>query len=152
MDNMKRLIESQITLISQTDIILSPIRISYNDDEVEITLIYNGSEYRVTGNDHLWMDAFADLQRMLPSNTQIACCMTCQHGNMCPYGNEENRLYCTKDAIINSKDDVIALIDKDTAFFERKVSAINFCDNFVYQSKDCYTYNDYLYHLQKTNW
>lgn len=144
---MKRLIESQITLISQTDIILSPIRISYNDDEVEITLIYNGSEYRVTGDDHLWMDAFADLQRKLPSNTQIACCMTCQHGNMCPYGNEENRLYCTKDAIINSKDDVIALIDKDPAFFERKVSAINFCDDFVYQSKDCYTYSDYLYHL-----
>ena len=146
---MKEIIESQITLLSQTNKISLPVKISYTDNEVEIILKYNNIEYCGIGRDYLWVDAFADLQAKLPSNTQLACCMTCRHGNMCPYGNKENELYCTKDVIITSKDDLIELIDKDASFFERAVSSINCCDDFVFQCDDYYTYNDYLYHLRK---
>ena len=146
---MKKIIESQISLFSSTSKVSVPIQICYADDEVEITINYNGAEYCATGKDYLWVDAFADLQRKLPSDIQLACCMTCRHGTMCPYGNKENELYCTKDVIITSKDDVIELIDKDASFFERSVSSTNYCDDFVYQCDDYYTYNDYLYHLQK---
>lgn len=146
---MREIIESQITLLSQTNKISLPVKISYTDNEVEITIKYNGIEYCGTGKDYLWVDAFADLQRKLPSGTLITCCMTCRHGNMCPYGNKENQLFCTKSVLLTSKDDVIELIDKDTSFFERAVSSIDHCDDFSYQSDDYYTYNDYLYHLQK---
>ena len=146
---MKKIIESQITLLSQTNKISLPVKISYTDNEVEIILKYNNIEYCGTGRDYLWVDAFANLQRKLPHGIFLACCMTCRHGTMCPYGNKENQLYCTKDVIITSKDDVIELIDKDASFFERAVSSINCCDDFVYQCDDYYTYNDYLYHLQK---
>ena len=44
---------------------------------------------------------------------------------------------------------LLELIDKDASFVERAVSSINCCDDFVYQCDDYYTYNDYLYHLQK---
>ena len=149
---MKRMIESQITLLSQTNEISLPVKISYTDNEVEITLKYNNIEYCGTGSDHLWVDAFADLQRKLPHGIFLACCMTCRHGNMCPYGNKENQLYCTKDVLITSKDSVIELMhDKGyDSFFKREVSSIHCCDDFIYQSNDCYTYNDYLYQLQKT--
>ena len=145
------IIESQISLFSSTSKVSVPIQIRYTDDSVEITVSYNDIEYCAKGKDHLWVDAFADLQAKLPSNTQLACCMTCRHGNMCPYGNKENQLYCTKDVLLNSKDDVIELMDYKghDSFFERAVSSIYCCDDFIYQSNDCFTYNDYLYHLQK---
>ena len=76
---MKEIIESQITLLAQTNKISLPVKISYTDNEVEIILKYNNIEYCGTGRDYLWVDAFADLQAKLPSNTQLACCMTCRH-------------------------------------------------------------------------
>ena len=148
---MKKIIESQISLFSSTSKVSVPIQICYTDDEVEITINYNGAEYCATGKDYLWVDAFANLQRKLPHGIFLACCMTCRHGNMCPYGNKENQLYCTKDVLLNSKDDVIELMyyKGHASFFERAVSSTNCCDDFVYQCDDYYTYNDYLYHLQK---
>ena len=148
---MKKIIESQIFVLSKTNKVSVPIQICYTNDDVEITVSYNDTEYCAKGKDYLWVDAFADLQAKLPSNTQLACCMTCRHGNMCPYGNKENQLYCTKDVILNSKDDVIELMDDEgyDSFFEREVSSIHCCDDFIYQSEDSFTYNDYLYHLQR---
>ena len=148
---MKKIIESQIFVLSKTNKVSVPIQICYTNDDVEITVSYNDTEYFAKGKDHLWVDAFADLQAKLPSNTQLACCMTCRHGNMCPYGNKENQLFCTKDVQLTSKDDVIELMyyKGHASFFEREVSSIHCCDDFIYQSEDSYTYNDYLYHLHK---
>ena len=148
---MKKIIESQISLFSSTSKVSVPIQICYTNDDVEITVSYNGAEYCATGKDYLWVDAFADLQAKLPSNTQLACCMTCRYGNMCPYGNDKNQLFCTKDVQLTSKDDVIELMYNKghDSFFEREVSSIHCCDDFIYQSNDYFTYNDYLYHLQK---
>ena len=148
---MKKIIESQISLFSSTSKVSVPIQICYTDDEVEITINYNGVEYCATGEDYLWVDAFADLQRKLPSDIKLACCMTCRHGNMCPYGNDKNQLFCTKDVVLTSTDDIIELMYNKghDSFFEREVSSIHCCDDFIYQSDDSYTYNDYLYHLQR---
>ena len=149
---MKNIIQEHITLLSPTDIIIAPIQINYDDSEeaitlVEINLTYNGVIYQGNGTDYLWADAFADLQSKLPHDVKLACCMTCRHGNMCPYGNEVNQLFCTKDVAIASKDDIIKLIDKDSSFGERVVASIQYCKDFIYQSDDFYTYNDYLHHF-----
>ncbi len=151
---MKKTIQEYITLLSPTDRIIAPIQISFDDGEdavtaVEVNLTYNEVLYQGNGTDFLWVDAFADLQSRLPHNIKIACCLTCRHGNMCPYGNSENQIFCTKDLLISSKDDMIELFDKTDPFTERKVASVNFCDNFAYQSDDCYTYNDYMYYLKK---
>ena len=149
---MKRIIQSQISLFSSTSKVSVPIQICYTDDEVEITINYNGAKYCATGKDNLWVDAFADLQRKLPSDIQLACCMTCRHGNMCPYGNSENELYCTKGLKVENEDDLCDLFDAyltNDPNILLKVSSFNYCDNFVYQSDDYYTYNDYLYQLNK---
>ena len=150
---MKKTIHEHITLLSPTDIIVVPIQINYDDGEeaittVEINLTYDGVKYQGRGTDYLWVDAFADLQSKLPHNIKLACCMTCRHGNMCPYGNKENQLFCTKDITIASKDDMIKLIDEDSSFLGRAVASIHYCKDFIYQTDDCYTYNDYLYFLK----
>ena len=148
---MKKIIESQIFVLSKTNKVSAPIQICYTNDGVEITVSYNDTEYCAKGKDHLWVDAFADLQRKLPHGIFLACCMTCRHGNMCPYGTDKNQLFCTKDVQLTSKVDVIELMyyKGHASFFEREVSSIHCCDDFIYQSEDSYTYNDYLYHLQK---
>lgn len=146
---MKNIIESRIFLLSETNKISLPIQICYADNEIEITLKHNGAEYCATGKDYLWVDAFANLQKKLPSGTLLACCMTCRHGNMCPYGNKENQLFCTKDIHIKSKEDMCNLFDHTNAE-ERSVASLDFCDDFVYQSDEYYTYNDYLYRLKIT--
>ena len=79
----------------------------------------------------------------------LACCMTCRYGRFCPYGNREDQIFCTRDAHITSKEDLLKQIDRDASFWEREVSALHFCDGFACQSDGFYTYNDFLYYLKK---
>ena len=151
---MKKSIQEHITLLSPTDIIIAPIQINYDNDEdaanpVEINLTYNGVIYQGKGTDHLWVDAFAALQNRLPKGIKLACCMTCRHGNMCPYGNVENQLFCTKGLEITGKDDIIELFSSTKPFDKRLVASFDSCEDFVYQNDEYYTYNDYLYELRK---
>ena len=157
-ERTNKVIHTQITLISSLDKIVVPIQIAFNDDEdaidpvSEISLVYNNIKYRGNGTNYLWVDTFVDLQRKLPDDVKISCCMTCQHGNMCPYGNATNELYCTKDLLIKSKMDMCNLfdsVDSIDSCARRKVFSYNCCDDFVYQSDKYYTYNDFLLLLNK---
>ena len=154
---MKKLLKAEIVLLTQSAQMLTPIQITYDDKKIdpnpkyEISLIYDAVEYSGTGKDYLWTDTLADLQVNLPKDVRIACCMTCKHGNMCPYGNPVNQLFCTKDCIINSKEDMCRLFDQTNPFDERAVAALSFCQSFEYQNDGYYTYNDYLYHLNQKN-
>ena len=131
--------------------------ISYDDStdksypRSEISVIYSGVNYRGYGSDYLLTDTWADLQKKLPQDVKIACCMTCRHGNMCPFGTDTNELFCTKDLTITCKGDMADLFGSNDTFDERSVTAYGVCDDFVYQSNDYYTYNDYLYQLDELN-
>ena len=94
-------------------------------------------------------DTIADLQSKLPNDVKFACCMTCRHGNFCPFGNEENQLFCTKDIEITNKEDMCDLFIQTDPFEDRAVTSFNFCEDFVYQSDDYFTYSDYLYELKR---
>ena len=138
-------------MLSPTDKTVVPLQVTYEDASncaSEMVAVYNGVTYKGNGTDYLWTDTLADLQSKFPQDVKIACCMTCRHGNMCPYGNIENQLFCTKDLKISNKEDMCHLFDDTDPFEKRKVSSFNYCEDFVYQCKDYYTYNDYLYQLQ----
>lgn len=150
---MKKVLTYEVPLLTPTGKVLTPIQIVYDDIEVianpssEITLRYNGNEYKGYGTDYLWTDTLADLEINLPENVKLACCIVCRHGNMCPFGNKENQLFCTKDIKITSKEDICDLFGQTDPFEDRAVASLDFCEDFVYQSDDYYTYNDYLYQL-----
>lgn len=151
---MKVVLKEEVVLFVPSGKITVPVQIVYDDSntrvlESEISLIYNGIEYKGSGKDYLWTDTLADLELKLPQDVRIACCMTCRHGNMCPFGNKVNELTCTKDLIIGSKRDMCDLFDQTDSFEKRAVPAFAFCEDFVYQSEDYYTYNDYLYQRNK---
>ena len=152
---MEKILKAIVPLLTPTGKVIVPIEIIYDDNEVlaspksEISLLYDGIEYRGNGADYLWTDTLADLQTKLPEDVKFACCMTCRHGNMCPYGNIENQLFCTKDIKITGKADMCDLFDQTDPFEKRVVASFDYCDDFIYQSDDYYTYNDYLYQLEK---
>ena len=118
---------------------------------VSVGVEYNGEQLWGQGKEDLWEYAFANVQKQLPAGVLLKCCMTCRHGNMCPYGNESGKLFCTKGLIVNSKDDMCNLFDNSETnkIYERVKSVADNCDEYSQQSKDYYTYNDYLYHLDK---
>ncbi len=152
---MKKQIKTHIALISPKGKVTVPLQLCYDDGEdivnpaSEINLNYNGVEFQGKGTDNLWIDTFADLQNNLPQDVFLSRCMTCCYGNMCPYGNAKNQLFCTKDLTISNKNDMCNLFDETDPFEERQVSYFDCCDKFTYQSNNHYTYNDYLYQLNK---
>ena len=118
---------------------------------VSVGVKYNGEQLWGRGKDYLWADAFANVQKQLPDDVLLKCCMTCRHGNMCPYGNEPGKLFCTKGLIVGSKEDMCNLFDdqENSKIFDRIKSVADSCNEYTPQSDDYYTYNDYLYRLEK---
>lgn len=146
---MKKILDTYINLLSLSEKTVVPVQVCYDDDEekcypeAEIKLTYNDIQYKGKGTDFLWTDAFADLQTKLPDGVKLACCMTCRHGNMCPFGNQANLLFCTKDLHISNVNDVCSVFDSYEEHEKREVSSFACCDDFVYQSDDYYTYSDF---------
>ena len=110
---------------------------------------YDGKEYWGRGKDYLWTDAFADLQKKLPEGVTIKCCLTCRHGNLCPVGNAPNEVFCTKDVLITQKSDLYFYTEDEAECEKRSRQSCALCEDYQPQTDDYYTYNDFLYHLNK---
>ena len=151
LENNMNTINDIITLITPTGEEKNEIIISYDDEENvdEIKLNYNDKDYCTHKIDFLWVEGYADLQKQLPSDVKLKCCLTCKHGNLCPVGNSPNQIFCTKDVLITSKMDAFYYTAEDSNS-QNRIRTTNFvCDSFEEQNDDYYTYNDYLYHLEK---
>jgi len=117
---------------------------------VKAELIVYGKDFEGRGNSLVWEDAFAELQKSLPQGFSLKCCLACRHGNMCVYGNIPNLIFCTYGENITKEDDLIDFICEAKAESTVQKST-DVCENFAPQSKDFYTYNDYLYYLEGEN-
>lgn len=114
---------------------------------VEVGCKYLGMDFYGQGSDFLWIDSFVDLQRKLPEEVFLKCCLTCRHGNQCPVGSAPNELFCTKDIVINQKSDLYFYTEDDNERTARAKQYCNLCESYEPQSYNYYTYNDYWYFL-----
>ena len=126
---------------------------SFGGDKVEgpsvsVGIKYGEKEIWGHGKDYLWVDAFADLQKKLPDNVKIQCCLTCRHGNMCPVGNTPSELFCTKDVAITQKSDLFFYTEDEAERTKRFRDYTDICEKYQEQSKDHFTYNDYLFYFE----
>ena len=126
----------------------------YFSDEAEkspsvyVSITYGGNVFCGQGSDRLWVDAFADLQKKLPDDVRIKCCLTCRHGNMCPVGNSPDEIFCTQDVTITQISDLYFYTEDPAEREKRSREATGVCENYIEQSNSCFTYNDYLYYLK----
>ncbi len=116
---------------------------------VNVGCRYDGKEYWGHGRDHLWVDAFADLQRQLPTDVWLKCCLTCRYGNLCPVGNVADEVFCTKDVLITQKSDLYFYTEDDGEREKRSRQYCCVCEDYQSQAEGFYTYNDFLSFLKK---
>lgn len=81
-------------------------KLSYEwDDEedyickLELVVTIEGVTYKVNGFAHA-------LRKLLLQHIKIVCCGSCRHGNYCPYGDNENEIFCFKDKVFEKKFDI----------------------------------------------
>jgi hypothetical protein len=109
-----------------------------------VTVDLDGKNYWSDATCHTWEEAFSSLQKSLPEGVKIKCCLSCRHGNFCPYGNKNDEIYCLKNDSPKNKLDVCDLLngDKDLTAKRKDVSFI--CPDYREASEGHYAYNDYL--------
>ena len=146
----------EITLSTPDGESKEPLHVVCNEEDefhptVRVGIQYQDQEIWGNGKDYLWVDAFADLQKQLPDGVILKCCLTCRHGNMCPYGNKPGEVFCTKDLVVSSKEDMCNLFDTESnnEIENRSRNYADTCEDYKHQSSDFYTYSDYLYELKK---
>lgn len=144
-----------ITLNTRNNVQKNKITILCDEESIPAAITvyikYQNKDYLGCGNDSLWVDAFADLQKKLPTDVTLKCCLSCRHGNMCPVGNQPNELFCTKDVHIAQKSDLFFYTEDYAEREKRSKKYTDVCANYQPQSEDCYTYTDYLYYLAQHN-
>ena len=122
-----------------------------NEITVKVTAVlrYEGIEYKGFGTDWLWIDAIADLQKHLPENVKIKCCLTCRHGSLCPVGNKENEIFCVKDIVPKKKEDLFFYTEDHKQREKRSREDFFCCGDYRQQGADYFTYNDFFISLIK---
>lgn len=146
---------SNISLITPNGIRQNVINISYvsaeDEDSLEVIayLRYHEKDYFGYGTDFLWIDAIADLQKKLPDGVFLKCCVACKHGNLCPVGNSANEVFCMKDIVPRKKSDLFFYTEDDSEREKRSKEYFKCCESFDAQNENYYTYNDFLYFLNK---
>lgn len=118
------------------------------NNEITAKIKYSDNEYIGKGTSIDWTDAFANLQKTLPDNVKLKCCLTCKHGTLCPYGDIPNYVLCSQSQRIDSKDDVIEWLDR-VDVEKMKRTAFQNCSRFEFVDENYYTYNDFVYFLKK---
>lgn len=153
---LKKECKYDINLLTPNGELRSRINISYelesedgNTIKVVASICYNEKEYLGVGTDFLWTDAVADLQKKLPDNVVLKCCVACKHGNLCPVGNARNEIFCMKDIKPSQKSDIFFYTEDNTEREKRQRAYFDHCKEFEPQSKDYYTYNDFIDFLSK---
>ncbi len=116
--------------------------------DITVRIEYAGNEYVASGEEPEWTDAFADLQKKLPQDVVIKCCLSCRHGTLCPYGCIPNMVLCAQSQHIESKYDVIEWLE-EADIDSIKRSSFQSCDQFEPAGELYYTYNDFLHWMRK---
>lgn len=120
-----------------------------NVTSMSLHLVYDNCEYVGIGTKYPYMDAFANLQKQLPNGILLKACVNCVHGNLCPYGDLPNLLFCTKQFAITEKMDLVQLIANNSLTNQNDRTFTDICEDFQMQTSDTYSYSDYLYYLSE---
>ena len=145
--------KKQITIQTENGFQVLDLEISFDDDDMDEASImtiktnYQGKEIIASGNRYPWEDAYANLQKQLPENVKLICCVACRHGNGCPVGDGPDELFCTKDVSVSRKSDLFFYTEDDNERQKRSKGYTDYCNDFQPQASDFFTYNDYRFYL-----
>ena len=147
--------ETRIQSITKT---LVGYNAEYDVDIFQLALSIDGIEY-TTGDSRECMEfAIIELQKQLPESIQFICCQTCKHGSYCPFGDQENEIFCFKEYQPKDKGDVIDIFASDNLAIpdgdgdNRSLQGnelLHWCEAYERINDGYYTYNDWNTHINK---
>ena len=77
----------------------------------KLNVVVEGVEYAINENSYM-EGSIICLQKQFPKSIKIACCQTCRHGNFCPFGDNDNEIFCLKNFTPKDKSDVVDIFIK----------------------------------------
>jgi len=86
--------------------------------------------------------AVMGLQKQLPYGIRIICCQSCRHGNFCPYGDQENEIFCLNGYAPKDKMDVVDIFNTVGHENVLKKELLFWCDDYMAMDEGHCTYND----------
>jgi len=126
--------------------------LGYNEEEeldnLVLKTVVDGVEYANTKEFSEIEYAIVDLQKQLPDNIQVACCLSCKYGNFCPYGNAQNEIFCLINFSPKNKVDVIDIFDSIGNENNIIKELLFWCERYQIADAAYYTYNDWMYHFK----
>lgn len=84
----------------------------------------------------------------IEKDVTIQCCLTCKHGNFCPFGNTPGEIFCMKDIQVTTKSNLFFYTVDDRERTSRLRTSTYVCADYQMQTEEYFTYNDYLYYIK----
>lgn len=113
-----------------------------DDPRIKIELTYEGHNF-LSSESESTEHAILNLKQILPSNINIAGCVSCKHGNYCPYGDLDNEIFCFKDISFSNKMDVCDFFSNNSHIENRSRQLFDFCTDYKPITDEYFTYNDW---------
>lgn len=122
-----------------------------NRYHLQLTLKWAGKDYSTSNEYESFEPALCDLQRILPPEHILKCCLSCRHSHYSIYGNAPfGNLMCFKrvspEPVFKDKDD---LIDIDPEFFDQTefVPELGICPEYTPMTEMDWAYKAWGAHL-----
>lgn len=83
---------------------------------------------------------FRKLSKALPDGCEIYSCYTCRYGNFCPYGDQDNEIFCINDFEPKRKEDILYIFQDRAEMEKRSRTLFSVCSRFQLFGNDYWTY------------
>jgi len=141
--------------ISTSDKVLDvPIQhrvVHENDDQMQTTISVTIQGQKMSFAAETTEEVLIQFAKSLPLGWNIKSCLSCRYGHFCPVGNDDNELFCVTEFEPKEIRDLWHVTEDDGERNKRHKNLFHLCNQYLPQSDDYFTYNDYYLNMKKRN-
>lgn len=127
-------------LRSSEEIVTADAKYQFDEDNdlVKVELVVEENIIEVAGD--CAESVFRKLSSKLSNKYRIHSCYACRYGNFCPYGDQDNQIFCINDFEPKCKEDVLFIFQDEEEMKKRSRTLFDVCSGFKPCSDDYWTY------------
>ena len=127
-------------LKSSEEIVTADAKYQFDEDNdlIKVKLVVEENIIEVDGD--CAENVFRKLSSKLSNKYKIHSCYTCRYGNFCPYGDQDNQIFCINDFEPKCKEDVLFIFQDEEEMKKRSRTLFDVCSGFKPCSDDYWTY------------
>ena len=140
-----------LTISTPDGVIDVPIQhrvVNENDDNMQTTISVKIKGHEMRFVAETTNEVLIKLAKTLPSEWNIKSCLSCRYGHFCPVGNFDNELFCVTEFEPKEISDLWPVTEKEDERSKRRRNLFHLCDQYVPQSDNYFTYNDYRFSIK----